>query len=308
MKVPVLLIAFNRLDVVKRVFGAIKQYEPDSLFLFADGSRPNKNGEASKCKRVREWLLNNVDWQCDVKTFFPEENFGCGKGPSSAISWFFENVSEGIILEDDTIPNQQFFQFATEMLERYRFNEQIMVIDSINLHKHAWGDGSYYFSKQTQSMCAWATWRRAWQYFEFTLKDYTERSVKNSIKAYGADKLETLWWTDVFKRFKKGEYGTSSWDYQFIFAIWRQHGLAIIPNVNMSSNIGFGEDATHTTSEDSVLANRTTYNIYPLVHPSKVKICQEADTIYHQIYYSRWQEIVPWHKKFKRWIKKHIRK
>lgn len=303
-KVPILLIVFNRLDCVRKVFESVRQYQPDQLFLAADGPRVEEPADAVKCSEVREWLVSHVDWKCDVKKRFLDHNVGCGYGPSGAITWFFEHVEEGVILEDDCVPTQQFFTFAAEMLERYRDNNQIMAVNSLNFQTKKWGDGSYYFSMQNGSLCAWATWRRAWKYFEFTLHDYTVRIVKNDMRYYGATKWEIKWWTDVFNNFKAGQYGTSSWDYQFIFAIWHQRGMSIVPNVNLSTNIGFGEEATHTKDVNSLIAFHPTKSIYPLSHPSMIKICREADMAYHNFYYRRWQKTISLRKKITRLIKR----
>ena len=100
---PILYIIFNRLDTVKRTFPKIKNQQPIELFIAADGPRPEKEGEAEKCKEVREWILANIDWNCKIHTLFQEENLGCGINVSKAITWFFENVEQGIILEDDCL-------------------------------------------------------------------------------------------------------------------------------------------------------------------------------------------------------------
>ena len=101
---PILYIIFNRIDTVQQTFPVIKKQKPKHLYVAADGPRIEKSGEAEKCNQVRNWVLSQIDWDCEVKTLFREDNLGCGKGPASAISWFFENVEQGIILEDDCLP------------------------------------------------------------------------------------------------------------------------------------------------------------------------------------------------------------
>src|SRR5665647_2682566 len=104
-KTPILFIIFNRLDTTKQVFAQIKNAQPAQLFIAADGPRTDREGEKEKCEEVRQWVLDQIDWNCDVKTLFRNENLGCGRGPATAIDWFFENVDMGIILEDDCLPN-----------------------------------------------------------------------------------------------------------------------------------------------------------------------------------------------------------
>ncbi|MBV5343931.1 nucleotide-diphospho-sugar transferase, partial [bacterium] len=100
-KVPVLLVIFNRPDTTLKVMEAIRKYQPKMLYVASDGARAEKHGEKEIVQNTRDLVLQNVDWPCEVKTVFREENIGCGYGVSSAITWFLEHEEMGIILEDD---------------------------------------------------------------------------------------------------------------------------------------------------------------------------------------------------------------
>ena len=128
---PVLFIIFNRPSTTHHVFEVIRQIKPKYLFVAADGPRSDKLDDIGNCKKTRS-IIEEVDWECEVKTLFREKNLGCGKGVSGAISWFFEHVGEGIILEDDCVPNPDFFRFCSEQLERFRTNPLILSIAGTN--------------------------------------------------------------------------------------------------------------------------------------------------------------------------------
>ena len=309
MKAPVLLIVFNRLETAQKVFRAIREYEPDQLYVFADGWRQKRPGEEEKCKRVREWIKTNVDWPCELQTNFLDHNVGCGLGPSTAISWFFDHVDSGIILEDDCVPHIDFFDFALELLQRYSDDQKIMAINSSNFQSRTIGDGSYYFSMQNGPFCAWATWKRSWNFFDYSMKKYQKSAIVNSLKRYyRVTKRELKWWMDIYDGLMVDKYQGSSWDYQFIFAIWANRGKSLVPNVNLSTNIGFGPDATHTTDPNSVTANRPTAGILPVKHPTDTTICRSADLFYHDFYYDRFVDHTSWFKKFKRFVKRLIKR
>jgi hypothetical protein len=144
MEVPVLFIIFNRLDTVKQTFKAIRAAQPARLYVAADGPRKDRVGEAERCEEVRNWVLSQVDWDCEIKTRFLNDNVGCGLGPSTAISWLFEHEEQGIIIEDDCVPNADFFEYATIMLEKYKENREVMAVNSSNFQPAPVGDGSYY--------------------------------------------------------------------------------------------------------------------------------------------------------------------
>jgi len=308
MKTPILFIIFNRLETAQQVFFSIKKYQPDHLYIAADGSRTDKLGEKEKCESVRTWVLAHIDWECEVQTLFQNKNLGCGRGPSTAISWFFTNEDEGIILEDDTVPHIDFYNYAAILLEKYRGNQDILAINSSNFQDRNRSDGSYYFSMQNGPLCAWATWKRAWELFDFEMEKYSESQIIKSIRWYKTKKRERNWWLDIYRGLKTNRYKGSSWDFQFIFAIWISHGKSIVPNVNLSTNIGFGHEATHTINPNAVTANKRSEAILPISHPSVTKICREADLYYHDFYYDKFVEHISIFKKIKRSIKEIMKK
>ena len=168
---PILFLIFNRPDTTFKVFEEIRKIKPAKLYIAADGPRPNVIGEEEKCTASRN-IIKQVDWDCDVKTLFREKNLGCKIAVSSAISWFFENVEEGIILEDDTFPTQSFFWFCQELLDFYRNDSRIMHISGNNFQLgKIRGEGSYYFSKYNH-IWGWATWKRAWRFYDVSLNTF----------------------------------------------------------------------------------------------------------------------------------------
>ena len=127
----ILFLIFNRPDTTQRVFNEIRRVKPTKLFVAADGPRKNKEGETERCQAARD-IINQVDWDCDLHKLFRDKNLGCKMAVSSAINWFFENVEEGIILEDDCLPHPTFFRFCQELLGKYRDDERVMVISGDN--------------------------------------------------------------------------------------------------------------------------------------------------------------------------------
>lgn len=284
-KMPVLLITFNRPEQTRRVLAALREYSPERLFVFQDGAREGNATDAVGCEKVRQAVDEMVDWQCDLEKYYSEVNLGCGPGPASAISWFLDHFEEGIILEDDAVPHPDFFGFATELLERYRDDDSVMAIGSMQLEGRHYGDGSYYFSKMNHTLCAWATWRRAWKYFDIGLKDFSRRDLSRALRHYGARLREREYWCARLDEIHEDGLHNSSWDQQFWMSIWRRGGKGILPNVNLCSNVGFGEGATHTWKKNSPIARQKTYAILPLVHPSDCSIQRQADYDFQRTYF-----------------------
>ncbi|MEM6805507.1 MAG: hypothetical protein AAF696_29190, partial [Bacteroidota bacterium] len=61
-------------------------------------------------------------------------------------------------------------------------------------------------------------------------------------------------------------------------------GLSVVPKYNMISNIGFGDDSTHTGDDQNPLSNFPAQAMkFPLQHPPILLWDKEADAhFYHQ--------------------------
>ena len=271
LSTAVLFLVFNRLDTTKQVFEAIRQAKPPRLYVAADGARANKEGEADKVQAVRDYIMQNIDWKCEVKTLFQEENLGCKYAVSGAITWFFENEEQGIILEDDCLPSQSFFLFCEELLERYKDDMRVGQITGDNFQNGIKrGDGDYYFSVHNH-IWGWATWRDRWKEYDVSLAGMED--VEFLWQVFN-DTDEKKYWEKIFYKMKNNQIDT--WDYQWSFALWNVKMLTITPNINLVKNIGFGVDATHTKLETK-FSNLKTSNIIVSSHPRKVVRNYEAD-------------------------------
>lgn len=279
---PILFLIYNRPDTTKMVFEKIREIKPSKLFIAADGPRHHKVGEKEKCDAVRQLVLDGVDWACEVKTLFRNENLGCGKAVSSAITWFFDNAEEGIILEDDTLPDKSFFTFCETLLEKYRHVDAVKMISGNNFQRgRQRSDGSYYFSAYSH-IWGWATWKRTWEVYNFDLDNFTDDEFDSCLDYYFKTKKIKTHWRSVFERVRKNEIDT--WDYQLLFSIWKKRGNSILPNQNLVTNIGFGEQATHTTDVKSFSANLPVNHITEIIHPSVIEINKKADLFYDDNY------------------------
>ncbi len=272
---PILFLIFNRPDSTKLVFESIRSIKPAKLYIAADGSRKHKVGEDLLCKDTRS-IIDLIDWECEIKTLFRNENLGCKIAVSSAIDWFFENEEQGIILEDDCLPNESFYNYCETLLNYYASDERIMHISGNNFQDgNVRGNGSYYFSNYNH-IWGWATWKRAWKAYNVDLSFLTETEIETLIEKQFDTKKERLFWNNIFKKVINKTIGT--WDYQWTYAVWKNNGLSILPNKNMIANIGFNNNGTHTSGVDILgLSNMKTFSISNIIHPTEIEINKKAD-------------------------------
>ncbi len=279
---PVLFLVFNRPDTTEKVFAQIRKIQPTFLYIAADGPRTNKPGEKEICEEVRNLVLENIDWHCEVKTLFRDKNLGCGRAVSQAITWFFEHVEEGIILEDDTVPSLCFFNFCNILLDRYRDNSEVMIISGNNFQNGInRGDGSYYFTKYVH-IWGWATWKRTWDLYDFKIQKWKNLKNKNCAHLF-INKEEKNYWINIFD--KMYEHQIDTWDYQLFFLTLTNQGLNIVPNINLVSNIGFNESSTHTKDHNHPLANLKANDDYKDKRPQSVYLNKDADLyLFNSVY------------------------
>jgi hypothetical protein len=271
---PVAFFIFKRPDLTEVVFRAIAQARPKKLMVIADGPRTPE--ELEKCNQARA-VIEKVDWDCEVFTRYSEVNLGCGKNIFDGLNWVFNEAEEAIILEDDMLAAPSFFPFCQALLERYRDDERVMHISGTNVqNRKSPTPYSYYFSKYNHG-CAWASWRRAWKHYEFEMKSWQEFKQSGMFKQICEDLYEEAYWYRIFEDVYNNQ-PWDIWDYQWNYAMWSQGGLAILPSVNLTTNLGFRPDATHTVSDDgNPIANLPRFDLWEIKHPPFVVRHKEAD-------------------------------
>ena len=245
LQTAVLFLVFNRPDTTAQVFEAIRKAKPPRLYVAADGPRANREGEAEKCAKVRE-ITTAVDWPCEVKTLFREENLGCKYAVSGGITWFFEHEEQGIILEDDCLPSQSFFWFCEYALNKYATDERVGMVAGRNDFGvyPSQKSGSHFFSSRG-FIWGWAAWRRS------VKSNYLE----NAQKGYGIYvelfRTSTSWVELVYRignvlSIRSGK--VNSWGYPWNISHLIDGQRCVIPKKNRIRNIGMGLDATHTSA------------------------------------------------------------
>lgn len=263
--IPILFVFFNRLDISMRAFESVRRQKPQRLYLACDGPRNNKEGEYELVKNIRDYILNSIDWDCDVKTLFQENNLGCGKGVFTAINWLFDNEEYGVVLEDDCIANDSFFRFMAEMLYRYKDDQRIGMVAGSNLISSYNEKRFSYFFSRYKSCWGWGTWKRAWQNMDLEM-NWRKDSMRDIICNSGYYARGNNKWYHQLKCIDE-DY-VSAWDWQWYFSLAAQNQLCVYPSVNLVSNIGDDANATHTSFGN--ITKNVNDITFPLVPPKYV--------------------------------------
>jgi hypothetical protein len=278
---PILFIAFNRVNSTKRVLDVISKVKPANLYVACDGPRINNCDDEKNVKEVRDLIKKKVDWDCNLHLLFHDHNLGCGKAVTSAINWFFSSEEQGIILEDDTLPQIDFFKFCEINLEQYKDNTSIGVISGSNLVSSKIQSTDSYFYSRTIFIWGWATWKRAWLKNDSMMLEWADENKRSYIlnNVFNNNMFFRLYWKFEFNRVFKKELDT--WDYQWLYSCWKNELYSIIPTVNLVTNIGFDSDATHTSGKTPlyVTQSKSGHIDFPLIKPSHFSLNKKLEKL-----------------------------
>lgn len=254
----------------------LAKVRPVRLYVSADGPRDHKPGEEARCREAREIVLQ-PSWPCEVITNFSDKNLGCKRAVSGGISWFFEQETEGVILEDDCLPDPSFFGFCKELLERYRQDERVMHINgTVFLQPSDLSEvSSSYFFSQIPHVWGWATWRRAWEAFDPGMRDLNSLVGDPRYRKLFLKTPHAKYWPKLFRHVMKKK--VDSWATPWAYSIMSAGGLCVAPVVNLVHNIGFDGEATHT--KQSSISPQTKTISDRLLHPKEVIASRYLDSL-----------------------------
>ena len=292
MKLPILILAFNRPEETSILFELLSKIKPDKIYINQDGPRNNNKKDYALCEKVKNIVIN-PNWECKVFTKFSIVNNGCRESVQKGISWFFEHEQKGIILEDDCIPSISFFSFCDKMLKKYQDKDNIRVISCSNFQKdNIVGKGDYYVSKYAHCW-GWATWKRAWKSYDNNLSFWDTLRKSNNWSKLHENKIEKKYWTKIFDKVKNKEI--DSWAYVWQAAIWNDNGGTVTPTKNLVKNIGFNENATHTISTKKISVFNLSEEINDeIIEPISEEINKDADRFVFNNHFNGKYNFWPW--------------
>ena len=265
-KVPILLLVFKIPKNIKKILKILEKIKPYKIYISADGPRQYNIDDRKLCDQTKN-LFNKLNWKCLIKRNYLKSNLGCKEAVSKGISWFFKNEKSGIILEDDCIPNLDFFKFCQLNLKRYKDVKKIGCITGNNFQKKIDKKKTYYFSRYPHCW-GWATWSRAWKAYDKDISFWPSYKKTDNWKNYFKNNIEQKYWTKIFNNIHDNKI--DSWAYPWSLCLWKNKMLTITPSVNLVKNIGFGKEATHTITDYDDQQYETNKLPKKWIHPNEI--------------------------------------
>lgn len=278
LRAPVVLFAFNRPEETKLILEIILQAGERQIFCILDGPRPANLSDKKLNQEVANYL-HSMSENHLIKINASRENLGIAERIVSGLNWVFSEVEMAIILEDDCVPDLSFFRYCDELLAKYRNEDSVGIISGFNpIATHTEDIQSSYFSSVFPLTWGWATWKRVWDFYDPSARDW--KLVGHSL----LKKLRVMsiagrryWRFNLNRVTKKSDH--QIWDYQFTFSQWVNNRITLIPSVNLVKNVGFSLSATHTKEPGHWLSRLERGNVtFPLNHPNSLLTNSKFDS------------------------------
>lgn len=275
---PILFCCYNRLSLIKKSISIIRNIECKKIYISIDG--PKKSDKDNEINIEVINYLSNLKFKSETVFKINKENKGCKIAISSAIDWFFQNEDSGIILEEDLLPSNTFFEFCDYALEKYKNNESVMMISGTNYLGQEKISNKYFFSEHFL-IWGWATWKRAWKLYDVDMKKWNQKDIRERIKIRYSKK-EFKFLSDKFNSFF--ENYSDTWDIQWYFTCINSNGLTVMPDANLVTNIGV--EGTHSNKfYKTLFLKHGVINIKKIIPPISISRDFDFDMKLHKKYH-----------------------
>jgi len=264
---PVAFVVFNRPDCAARTLAAIRDARPPRLMVVADGPRPGNRDDADKCAAVRRLIEDGIDWPCEVERNYSDINLGCAERVAGGLTWAFSRCERLVVIEDDCLPDESFFRFCDELLERYANDTRVGQVCGCPRYFSTVERGTSYIFSRYGAIWGWASWRRAWASYSLRLESWPRFYASGGLDAVVQSRAERALRAALYRRLHEEKPDT--WDFQWGYAKLSQGMLSAVPCRNLIENIGFAGGGAHV-AQGSTFGLYRTHLDFPLVHPEFV--------------------------------------
>lgn len=277
VKTPILFEAYVRIDNARQVWEVFKEIKPEKFYFYSNKPSQNRPDQIKNNDEIRSWI-KEIDWSCELHTFFRDEYVDQYTSLKSSKDWFFKNEEYGIIFEDDCVASLALFDFHEKMLKKFKDEKRIWFIGSTNYYEsYNPNNFDFLFTRTLGNTYGWATWRDRWQKIDW------EPDINNMISKglfdtyYFNNKRFTYFYKRRYKSVEDFLKRTYCWDYLMDLTLIKNDGLLVIPAKNLLTNIGkVGE---HYTDGDDLVINRDRYE------GEKYEITNEPTYVHEDIQY-----------------------
>lgn len=259
VETPVLYITFARPEYASQSFAAIKKAQPKKLYFYSNKARADKSDEVARNEKVRSYI-KQIDWECEVKTWFRDEYVDVFTSLWGAIDWVFDNEEKAIIIEEDVVASLAFFDYVDKLIDKYRYDDKIWFINGNNALDGCSPSGVSYFATRMPSIFGWASWSNRWHKLDRRMDKWPSLRINKSYFKYWGNAviafIQGLYFNRYYRLLSADKNYKGPWDWISFYNMVLYNTYAIIPKYNLSADIGVVGD-NHKSNTLSMLAKVT---------------------------------------------------
>ena len=256
---PIVLFVYNRPFHTEKTLMALRKNDLASkseLFIFADGPKVNASVEQmEKIEEVRK-VIRKKQWCAKVHIIESGVNKGLADSIVGGVTDIVNKYGKVIVLEDDVVTQKGFLRYMNDALSVYEEEKRVMHV-SAYMYPHSCKKlPETFFYTLPYPGGGWATWKRAWKYFNndasFLYKYFNGNNLWEDFNTAGSDYLQYQLEANI-----RGELKT--WFIKWHASILMQNGLTLYPHRSLTHNIGFDASGVHcgeTNKFDGPLVSR----------------------------------------------------
>jgi GT2 family glycosyltransferase len=247
---PIALFVYNRPEHTRRTISYLKKNilaEESRLYIFSDAAKTE--ADVAKVNEVRQ-LISETEGFKSVKVIERKQNLGLANSIIAGVTQLVNEYEKVIVFEDDLLSSPYTLTYFNDALERYANQEKVMhigaymyPIDNSNLPQ------TFFYRAATS--WGWATWARAWKYFEPDVDTLISQFDNKKILQFSIEGNMNFW--KQVQQFKAGK--NNSWAIRWYASIFLRGGLTLNPSKSLINNIGNDGSGIHSNNEDIYKVN-----------------------------------------------------
>lgn len=242
-RTPVLLLVWKRPERTKKLLAILQNRGVGTIYVSGDGPRPGYSEEIQLVEETRRVVYQASD-TTPVRTRFATKHLGLQRSIVEGIDWFFQSEDEGIILEDDLVPHNQFWSFMERGLREFRDQKRVSQIAGTNYSEAITRESASPHFSVFQHIWGFATWANRWSGFSDFMRTgrVTREAIESAYPSMTAS-FHRHWYRRVQAELDGSkDTWTASWNF---FSAARAR-VSFVPPHTLVSNIGYGPDATNS--------------------------------------------------------------
>lgn len=237
VETPVLYITFARPEYASQSFAAIKKAQPKKLYFYSNKARSDRPDEVARNEEVRSYI-NQIDWDCKVKTWFREEYVDVYTSLWGAIDWIFENEEKACIIEEDVVASIAFFDYVDKLIDVYSQNSDVWMISGNNCTPQYNPKGLSYWGTKFIHIFGWASWASRWKKLDRNMRKWNNFRKSPEYHNYWDNwlmaKTQQLYYDKVYKNMDK----YYPWDFVFSYNMVLNKAYCLVPSINLVADVG----------------------------------------------------------------------